>query len=64
MEWLRGRTGRIHHLEFVADEPASITGAEPATKDLVGLDIDEVDGRAWVIGRDINAGLQLDISHR
>jgi methylmalonyl-CoA/ethylmalonyl-CoA epimerase len=63
-EWLGARTGRIHHLEFVADEPSTITGAVPATKGLVGLDIDDADSRYWVIGRDSNAGLQLVISGR
>jgi methylmalonyl-CoA/ethylmalonyl-CoA epimerase len=58
-DWLRGRNGRIHHLELDVDEPATISGAEPATGRLVGLAIDDGMGEHWVVGRDANAGLQL-----
>ncbi len=57
--WLTGRTGRIHHLEFDVDEPASIPEAEPASDLLVGLDLGGGRSRLWVIGNDANAGLQL-----
>jgi hypothetical protein len=62
--WLAGRTGRVHHLEFAADEPGGIPGAEPATDDPIGLDIAGGIVRRWLIGRDANAGLQLLIRER
>jgi Glyoxalase-like domain len=65
--WLTGRTGRVHHLEFAADEPGEVPGAEPATNHHVGLDVTEgTEGTAerWVIGREANAGLLLLIEAR
>jgi hypothetical protein len=32
-EWLDGRAGRVHHLAFTTDDPATIDGALPATED-------------------------------
>lgn len=62
-QWLGGRPGRIHHLEFEVDEPESIPGVEPATTTRVGLDLGEGQGQLWTIGRDGNAGLQLVIGY-
>jgi hypothetical protein len=61
-QWLAGRTGRVHHLEFDVDEPESIPGVQPATDTLVGLDISGGTSQHWVIGRDMNLGLQLVFS--
>lgn len=58
-QWLKGRTGRIHHLEFDVDEPASIPGAQAASDRLIGLDISDGTRNHWMIGRDVNFGLQL-----
>ena len=57
--WIGSRGGRVHHLEFDVDEPESIPGALPTSDRLVGLDIGHSRGRSWVVGSDINAGLQL-----
>jgi len=60
-QWLGGRPGRVHHLEFDVEEPASIAGAEPATDALIGLDTGPT-AEQWFIGSDANAGLALVFS--
>ncbi len=57
--WLEGRTGRVHHLEFDVEEPASIPGARAASGGLIGMDISDESRKHWMIGRDTNFGLQL-----
>jgi hypothetical protein len=57
--WIGSHGGRVHHLEFDVDEPGSIPDALPANDQLVGLDLGQAEGRRWVVGSDVNAGLQL-----
>ncbi len=62
--WLAGRSGRVHHLAFRADEPGRIPGAESADHERVGLDVDAGTNELWVLGPEVNAGLQLVIAAR
>jgi hypothetical protein len=62
--WVAGRAGRLHHLEFAADEPGAIPGALPATYLRTGLDSAGGTAERWVIERGANSGLQLLIATR
>ena len=57
--WLRGRPGRVHHLELASAEPESLVGARVGDAERLGLDSDRLDGTYWVIPPDANAGLGL-----
>jgi Glyoxalase/Bleomycin resistance protein/Dioxygenase superfamily len=57
--WLDGRSGRIHHLELVSQEPESLVGARRGRADELGFDSDHNDESYWVIPPDANAGLGL-----
>ncbi len=57
--WIGSHGGRVHHLEFDVDEPGSIPDALPASDQLVGLDLGKPEGRRWVVGGNVNVGLQL-----
>jgi catechol 2,3-dioxygenase-like lactoylglutathione lyase family enzyme len=56
--WLGGRSGRVHHLELVSEEPETLVGARQDA-DQLGLDSDLRDGTYWVIPPGANAGLGL-----
>jgi catechol 2,3-dioxygenase-like lactoylglutathione lyase family enzyme len=57
-DWLRGKSGRVHHLVFETDEPGTIAGARPASADWVGVDPKYATG-CWRIEPSENAGLGL-----
>jgi len=59
--WLAGRSGRVHHLELVAEEPETIPGVRPGDPSLTGLDTGRDDGSYWVVEPGSNAGLRLVI---
>jgi catechol 2,3-dioxygenase-like lactoylglutathione lyase family enzyme len=61
-QWLGGRVGRVHHLEFRAEEPGTISGATPGSVAALGLDIEPPDRPYWLIGPETNLGLGLTIS--
>jgi hypothetical protein len=58
-QWLRGRSGRIHHLEFDVEEPEAVVGAVPGGIVTLGLDAGPSDRPSWVIGPEVNLGLRL-----
>ena len=55
-QWLRGRTGRVHHLDLAADEPGSLPGARPLDEPVLGP---PRPGPAWIIPAEVNLGLGL-----
>jgi methylmalonyl-CoA/ethylmalonyl-CoA epimerase len=57
VQWLGGRTGRIHHLELTVEEPDGLPGAEPVGPSLAWIDADS--GGHWVIEPEDNQGLRL-----
>jgi catechol 2,3-dioxygenase-like lactoylglutathione lyase family enzyme len=60
VEWIGGRTGRIHHLELTTDEPEGLPGAVAADRPLPGIG----DGTTerWVIEPQANEGLRLVVT--
>ncbi len=60
-QWLGSRSGRVHHLEFSAEEPGGIAGAVPGD----GSPLDSADDPAsytwWVVPPEENAGMRLAI---
>ena len=61
-QWLRGRSGRIHHLEFETVEPSAIAGTTRGSPDTLGIDIEPPSEPYWVVGPDANLGLGLVLS--
>jgi methylmalonyl-CoA/ethylmalonyl-CoA epimerase len=59
--WLGDRSGRVHHLELVAEEPETVPDARPGDPTVTGLDIGRVDGTYRVVEPGSNAGLRLVI---
>jgi len=59
--WLGVRSGRVHHLELVAEEPETVPGVRTGEVAVTGLDIGRSDGTYWVVGPESNAGLRLVI---
>jgi len=57
--WLGGRSGRVHHLELVAEEPETVPGVRPGDPEVIGLDTGPGDGTSWVVEPTANAGLRL-----
>ncbi len=60
-EWLSGRTGRIHHLEFEAEDPGGISGTHPAGPTSIGSVVHGGPFGSWEMDPDVNAGLRLVI---
>jgi catechol 2,3-dioxygenase-like lactoylglutathione lyase family enzyme len=58
-QWLRGRSGRIHHLEFEVEEPDAVGGTVSGGIATLGLDAGPSDRPYWVIGPEANLGLRL-----
>ena len=58
-EWLAGRTGRIHHLELVSEDPGGITGAHLSDPGSVRSETGPTQGDSWEIDPGANAGLRL-----
>jgi hypothetical protein len=61
VEWLNGRTGRIHHIQFAAGSAGELTAARPAPADLPGLAGADLDG-LWVVDPADNLGLRLVVA--
>ncbi len=61
-QWLSGRSGRIHHLEFEALEPDTIPGLIHGDATSLGLDREPPTAPFWVIPADDNHGLALTVS--
>lgn len=57
--WLGDRSGRVHHLELVAEEPETLPDARPGDPTVTGLDTGREDGSYWVVEPASNAGLRL-----
>ena len=55
--WLGGRSGRVHHVTVVAEEPHGVPGAMPTTSAFAAVEADGSGGGAWEIDRADNAGL-------
>lgn len=49
VDWLRGRRGRLHHLRFTCDDPASVTGATPLASGAYEVAPDDVTGTRLVL---------------
>ena len=58
--WLGDRSGRVHHLELVAEEPETVPGVRPGNPTIIGLDTPQA-GTSWVVEAEVNAGLGLVI---
>jgi hypothetical protein len=58
-EWLGDRGGRIHHLEFLAEDPQGLPGARPTAVPLPGGEGGTRPADLWVIPPEDNAGLRL-----
>jgi hypothetical protein len=58
-EWLADRTGRIHHLELVSEDPEGIGGAQRLDPTSVGAETWPSRGDRWEIDPGANAGLRL-----
>jgi hypothetical protein len=62
--WLGDRTGRVHHLLLVAEEPDTLVGADPAPPDLPGLGGSAPGSCPMVIEPEENLGLRLVVVPR
>jgi methylmalonyl-CoA/ethylmalonyl-CoA epimerase len=58
-EWLLGRSGRIHHLEFDVEEPDAVAGTTTGSPATLGLDVGPSEDPYWIIGPEANLGLRL-----
>ncbi len=64
-QWLGGRTGRVHHLEFGVEDPGGIPGAYPDERSTTGIGIGIGSGKGdrpgtfWVLPPEDNAGMRL-----
>jgi hypothetical protein len=58
-EWLGGRAGRVHHLEFDVEDPGGVAGARPAGRSPLGTGAGDRPGRYWVVPPELNAGMRL-----
>jgi hypothetical protein len=55
--WLGGRSGRVHHVTVVTEEPNGVPGAVPAASAFAAVEAAGNGGGAWEIDRADNAGL-------
>jgi hypothetical protein len=60
-DWLGGRSGRLHHLEFQVDDAGEVPGARP---DEVALGANRDRGAIWVIPPEENEGMRLVLRDR
>jgi hypothetical protein len=60
VEWIGGRTGRIHHLELTTDEPEGLPGAVATDRPPPGIGDDTTE--RWVIEPQANEGLRLVVT--
>ena len=58
-DWLGGRPGRVHHIEFAVEEPEGVTGARPAAAGLGTLGATADADDLWEIPAADNAGLGI-----